>query len=251
MKHETEATSLPRHRKATMPNYCTNYLGVHGPTDDVRRFHAGLLVDKDSEETNSICQTYWPMPEILHGTHSPDLASPEMPASWTEALASGEITQERYDALSAERRSEYAQNQQALAETGYTNWYSWAHDNWGTKWPDCDTLHSGSWDHNDGTVEYRYNFQTPWGPCDTAISNISTLFPTLVFDLTYSEEGMCFAGGDRYQNGVQLSHVYYEDADFPTLVEDEDGNYDFEKFSDDLSELMSRIEDELSEGVGV
>lgn len=227
-----------------MPNLCSNYLSISGPAEDRKRFHEGIT-DK------GICHSYWPMPEILGDTRSPALTSAEPSERWIQMLADGEITQEKFDEYVAEQKTQYERGQQAFAETGYHDWYSWAHNNWGTKWGDYDFYVAFEADqpNYDENQSSEYRFTTAWGPCDIAIRNISTMFPTLVFDLTYNEEGMCFAGGDRYQNGDHLAHVYYEGDDFPSMDEDSDGEYNYEKFSDELSDLMSRIDDELNEGV--
>lgn len=245
MKHETRQPASPT-RKEKMPNHCSNYLGVSGPSDEVRRFHAGLNLEQ--ENAIGICRTYWPMPEVLGDTRSP-APKPGDTSHWDKLLADGDIDQSRYDELVARHTADIDKMNTAKNATGHTDWYSWALDNWGTKWGDYDTWESGTSDHEDGTLEYRYNFTTAWGPCDIAIRNISTLFPTLMFELTYSEEGMCFAGGDRFQNGNHIAHVYYEGDSFPSYDETEDDEPNWQKFSDDLSDLMSRIEDELAEGV--
>ena len=230
-----------------MPNHCSNELRITGPQAELNRFHEGLGPDMGI----GIIKAYWPMPEALEGTQSPSPDSPEPHPNWANLLAKGEMTQEWHDELVAKRKEAWERNQQAMAEIGYANWLDWALANWGTKWSEYDLAYlnadSDSPVCDDGS--YGYRFSTAWSPCERAIRNISTLFPTLTFQVIYDEPGMCFAGGFIYRNGELLAESYYED-EFPTIVENEDGDLDFDTYNDEMDDLRTMIEAELAEAVG-
>jgi len=63
--------------------------------------------------------------------------------------------------------------------------YEWCCANWGTKWP------AQSVDLIDGAVV----FDTAWEPPLPIIRRLMQLFPSVVIDLTYREEGAGFEGG--------------------------------------------------------
>ena len=63
-------------------------------------------------------------------------------------------------------------------ETGYTDWYSWRHDNWGTKWNSYENL-------NYETTRYIYiEFQTAWSPPYNIIEKLAQKYD---FELSYAE----------------------------------------------------------------
>ena len=80
--------------------------------------------------------------------------------------------------------------------------YDWCLQNWGCKWGDSDLIYKTD---DYGVIEIY--FSTPWGPPDAGIANLSTIFPELTFSLAYHEDGMQFAGGFSYNNGVRLVDV--------------------------------------------
>lgn len=231
-----------------MPNHCSNELRIYGPQDEQARFHDGLGTDMK----NGILRTYWPMPEALEDTVSPTPDSPEPHPNWATQLAEGKMSQSWYDELVANRKIAWERSQRAIAETGYASWWDWAMKNYGTKWAEYDlgylNVDSDSPVCDDGSFGYR--FDTAWGPCETGIKNISTLFPTLTFQVIYDEPGMCFAGGFIYRNGELLAESYHEDDAYPTIVEDADGEIDWEAYAEKVDELKSVIWNELEQAVG-
>jgi hypothetical protein len=75
------------------------------------------------------------------------------------------------------------------------SWYNWNIRNWGVKWDVAvseenkypDTYMEGPVDNGDNKVVY-YNFNTPWGIADKALTNLSSQYPNLLFTLSYEEE---------------------------------------------------------------
>jgi hypothetical protein len=73
-------------------------------------------------------------------------------------------------------------------------WYEWRNEHWGTKWDVEATL--TEFDHL-----YVYNFNSAWGPPESAIATLAACFPTLTFHLAYDEPGMDFGGFTLWREG--------------------------------------------------
>jgi hypothetical protein len=86
-------------------------------------------------------------------------------------------------------------------------WYEWNIENWGTKWADKETFLVI---RDNGYAYFR--FDTAWSPPVEGIGHISVMFPDLTFTLTYTEEGMGFAGCAGYKDGVMV-HAQSEEMD--------------------------------------
>lgn len=82
---------------------------------------------------------------------------------------------------------------------GVEDWYSWALDNWGTKWGDCHTQCG-----DQGGDLIHFHFDTAWSPPLAAVVKISSMFPYLKFVLFYEEGGMCFKGFATFANGKMV-----------------------------------------------
>ena len=65
-------------------------------------------------------------------------------------------------------------------------WYTWSIENWGCKWDacECDVYDI---ECDDGK-QVTYSFNTPWGPPNEAIINISKQYEDIEFTLVYEEE---------------------------------------------------------------
>lgn len=186
-----------------MPNWCYNNLSVLGPAEDRKQFLKAIEDGSDYRLAKLV-----PMPIELEGTESPTPKSPEPHPNWTESLAKGEITQEWHDELVARNIERYKAGQVALAATGYTDWYAWANDVWGTKWGDCDTEFT---EHDSKQYEFRY--RTAWGPfADSFWGKVTAQYPTLSFIISCTEESNAFLACWAYANGEQ---VYFEETELP------------------------------------
>jgi hypothetical protein len=94
---------------------------------------------------------------------------------------------------------------------GYTDWYGWRRDHWGTKWNayNCEIeLHdptvTGVGKGNDialPTAELYVEFQTAWSLPEAVLNEIVNLYPELDMLLECVEEGGFFAGYIKYSNG--------------------------------------------------
>lgn len=187
-----------------MPNYCENSLRISGPTNKIDEFIEAVT---DGDGNINIASQH-PMPETLRDTSSPTADTPEPHPNWKVMLDNGEITQEWYDELCADRRNRYENAQKAKAETGYTDWYDWALDNWGTKWGDFDHYQNIRY-----VDEHELGYMTAWGPfSDKFWIEVSKKYPELTFTVTYDEPGMCFVGAGKYSNGETLFTCYIDDV---------------------------------------
>ena len=185
-----------------MPNWCTNNIEIEGTSDELDAFWQAVLKDPEGFEITRLV----PMPEALLHTPSPAATSPDPNPSWVSHLETGHWTQERFDSQVQHNRERYEAGQRAKAETGWTDWYSWQHDNWGIKWGDCDTQLNRD---SDKMISGWY--ETPWAPLsddfwERALSN----FPGLTIIITFVEEGMGFEGVQAFR-GSKLQ--YFEDRE--------------------------------------
>ena len=88
-------------------------------------------------------------------------------------------------------------------------WYSWAIENWGTKWGDYDH-YVMLFEAGGGYIDMA--FLTAWGPFSDAFwHRVSRQFPDLTFIVSYHEPGMVFCGASKYRNGETLAERHIDD----------------------------------------
>lgn len=156
-----------------MPNWCENNLSIHGPKDEMDRFHE--IIKKDDGEY-SLLENLYPTPEDLINT------------------------------TSSYSKDDWSDEQKANFEKyGHADWYSWRIANWGTKWKESDLYVGQEYTVNevDGTATIAFNFNTAWAPPIEAFDKISKDWPNLLFCIYYEEPGMAFCGNCIWLNGEQ------------------------------------------------
>jgi hypothetical protein len=116
--------------------------------------------------------------------------------------------------------------------------YSWCLRNWGTKWGDCETQITVNGDY----LVIRY--ETAWSPALEGLEQVSLLFPTLTFQTDWVEEGMQSIGAASFQNGNGSVHDV-PDSDFPSLESDENGEEDWQAWSDAISDLREKAVEQV------
>jgi len=223
-----------------MPNWCDNTIYITGPSDERNRLVAEHTVVAENNEwqdgTRLDLTLSVPMPEALgevSGITSTN--SPDPHPNWANLLANGEITQEWHDQLCEDRRKEYEATQRLLAEYGYSGWWHWRLDNWGTKWAPEFFVQA----HTETLTEIRGD--SAWSPPDALIASVSELFPSLTFSVVYAEEGMGFAGMLRYRNGENVVE-HHDGAMHDTMPEiDWDSDDAFEMFDDWKGDYMDKF----------
>lgn len=130
------------------------------------------------------------------------------------------------------------------------------YDLWGTKWGDIDLyvcdhgVEDGNQlldasdrrvdEHGYATLEYW----TPWNPATAAMSTISRMFPSCLFEASYIDEMGCFYAGGIYQDGQYLEiSRQYSDDDWERINEDPSYQYEL------LDTLVSDMVTEWAKGV--
>lgn len=142
-----------------MPNWCYNRVGISGSKEDVDAFKALVRGDSPDENTFSF-QNIIPCPiELL----------------------------EFYEGSDVEANEKIRTS--LLDKYGYSSWYDWRVDNWGTKW---DISHASSDFYDDLSAEWT--FDTAWCPPEGIYNKLAFLFPELHISWFYDEPGMQIAG---------------------------------------------------------
>ena len=126
-----------------------------------------------------------------------------------------------------------------LVNYGSISWYGWANEHWGSKW-NADEV---------GVYGNTASFQTPWGPPEAIIVELSRLFPDIKIECSFDIEGAGYFF-EEYQDG----EITYEDVvgeededDWDDEEDDFGARYDvaYKKFSDRVKMLRQQqnIED--------
>ena len=150
-----------------MPNYCSNYISVRGKNS------AEFLVKRlaDAFDAGELCQAVIPVPEILR-----DTTSPTQPG----------------DEAAAEQRQ---------AETGFSNWYDFCVNRWGTKW---DISSQAECERDEDGLGFNGTFDTAWAPPMGVVEQMVEL--GLEVTLYYNEPGMSFVG--KFEDGNDFCYDY-------------------------------------------
>lgn len=262
-----------------MPNWAYNNMTVTSPGQstqvalhDLTNFIEAIRVTTETAsgheadpDSNYDFTKFHPMPEALRGTRSPAVSSPEPHPNWIEMVKNGEMTKERYDELVAEKVADYEAGQKAKAETGFTDWYNWAVNNWGTKWAPTITNVSLTTDSDEPSVDIWY--ETAWSPCDGLIAKMSEAFPHLTFLVSVTEEADHYFGASLFRNGVQHDVFHsFDDKSLPKQfakriaeaskivegddIDDEKWEEYHEAMNDIRCDIMEHCVDEVLAGSG-
>jgi hypothetical protein len=193
-----------------MPNWCNNYLELeHEDPAMIERAKTAFAEGKLLEE-------FCPVPASLH----------------IVAGRVGDDTDPKQIELEAQEKAN-------LKTHGYSTWYDWCVNEWGTKWD------VGGDDYNepqqDSPNKITMSFDSAWAPPTAAMDK----FMDLGFSvrLYYYEPGMCFAGiysedGDDYYDlgGMTSAQV---SEDIPSELDEMFG----------ISECMAEYEEEENQEI--
>ncbi len=191
-----------------MPNWCNNTLELQH--DDAEMITRAKAAFKDGKLLNEFC----PVPESLHVT-------------------AGRVGEKG----SPEQTELEAQEKANIEAHGYSNWYDYCVNEWGTKWD------VGGDDYNEpideGPNKVIMSFDSAWAPPTAAMDKMMDLGFSV--RLYYYEPGMCFAGiysedGDDYYD---LSNMKSEQVkeELPEALDEMFG----------ISETMAEYEEEINE----
>lgn len=156
-----------------MPNWCYNSLTITGDKKELKKFKKFVFTKnyyKDDEEKD------------LDFDFSKIIAYPKR---FAEA-----------DELCYKLRKEGVAWDKIPKDGFNSGGYEWCIKNWGTKW---NARVTNFIEDKDGTLVY--DFDTAWSPAIPVITEASKMFPTLHFELHYTEESMAFKGDTTFDNG--------------------------------------------------
>ena len=160
-----------------MPNWVMNELTCIFPNAE------SYNAFKEKVDEKNFYHSFFPMPEILRDTQSPDIDADKLIAEYnkeTNSTATGltEIINANHPWLSRMAKQALI-NQQAFLETGYSEWYKWSLDNWGVKW-DASNLQVKELSDFHTII---YTFDSPWGTPEHFVIELSKLYPDATFEM--------------------------------------------------------------------
>jgi len=141
-----------------MPNWCWNNIHIDGPPEDLERF-TEMVQGADDNGNKSLFDFRRIVPA------PPEAHDRDVTVNAEGPLPAG---------------------------------YSWAINNWGTKW------NAGEVEMDAGDGWAIYTFDTAWEPPLKVIKHASKLFPTLEFQIEYSEPGNGVIGMERFKSGEEI-----------------------------------------------
>jgi hypothetical protein len=142
-----------------------------------------------------------------------------------------------------------AQEKANLVKHGYSTWYDFCVNEWGTKW---DVGGEGDQSSQDSPTDIRMNFDSAWAPPVPAMEKFQDL--GFKVKLVYWESGMCFCGlfdenGDDYFDYTDMSaaevaeHINPEIDECMCIVENlETWEEDNREEDDEPSNIMDQLE---------
>jgi hypothetical protein len=160
-----------------MPNWVMNELTcIFQGSEELQSF-------KNKVDEENFYNSFFPMPEILQDTQSPNINEDKLILEYNEktnskAMGLTEIIKSNHPLYSG-IAEQALKNQQAYIATGYTNWYDWSVHNWGVKWDASALKVKELSDFN--TVIYSFN--SPWDTPEHFVIELSKLYPDAVFEM--------------------------------------------------------------------
>jgi len=110
-------------------------------------------------------------------------------------------------------------NAELVSITGYSDWYDWCCDNWGTKWGAYDTILT-----DDG----KLLFQTAWSTAPNVFAKLSELFPEVKMVIDYADEDIGSNVGQLTYLGGMLTTEIVGGAEMACAI----WGYDYDKDTD-------------------
>lgn len=206
-----------------MPNHVTTICAISGPQEDIEDFGEKFftpIADTDSDERLFDFAKVIPPPDIICKTEASTVAeygslllvmananqfstNNPIPSNWWDSMVA-EVPEatpnlpaqaKAYLDKYPEYREKGSIRLQAIAETGYSDWYQWNIDNWGTKWGSYSV---GKLDMETG----QFKFDTAWSFPTPIFEKLAEMFPSITFDCKCFDEGWNFAGQGQFGNSV-------------------------------------------------
>jgi hypothetical protein len=204
-----------------MPNWVITKIYITGPEDKIKEFEGKCLrpnEDEDGEFQRAFSfDRIKQRPEELVNTISP---SPKPEVRKVKDMQGNEIVVEVYRENINNATPD--QQEELRRKYGYSNWYDWNCNNWGTKW-DCSDSH---YTEEDKILQ----FQTAWACPEKIIAEMKLAFPDLRFDGSYADED--FGSNVGYiEDGLlyPLENLSEEACETAATLWGHEGYYDDEK----------------------
>ena len=149
-----------------MPNWCDNQVTITGPNSVIDK------IEKITKEEDGVTDSSDPQ-GLLQFMHP-------MPAELRDTTADG------------------SKDKAMIEKTGYSDWYNWAVDNWGTKWEVCEFYGVDRQHLNDSLDEstISFGFSSAWGP------------PLGAYDQFLADNENCSLIGRYYEGGCDFMGVW-------------------------------------------
>lgn len=162
-----------------MPNWCENRLQISAPIEMMTEIRKKIATEDGKLTFTKLI----PMPAILERTTSGSKDfDGTIHKSWT------------WDDLPDGKRKDrpFTDEEQAEVEaTGFTSWYDWSIENWGTKW-DVNPNEVDQLGDQEDYLELHFN--TAWSPPVPWVKALREAFPDAEITAFYDEPGMQAAG---------------------------------------------------------
>jgi hypothetical protein len=204
-----------------MPNWVITKIYITGPEDKIKEFEGKCLrpnEDEDGEFQRAFSfDRIKQRPEELVNTISP---SPKPEVRKVKDMQGNEIVVEVYRENINNATPD--QQEELRRKYGYSNWYDWNCNNWGTKW-DCSDSH---YTEEDKILQ----FQTAWACPEKIIAEMKLVFPDLRFDGSYADEDFGSNVG-HIEDGLlyPLENLSEEACETAATLWGHEGYYDDEK----------------------
>ena len=214
-----------------MASYVKTRFEVYGKKNDVQKFIAFISSETSDFDFNNVI----PMPKEL----DMDFGTAEMESLVYYCMKNG-LDPKTFDKLGSFTRFTIPEMEKRFREIGkepeeyyklgeqyyknyqkygYTSWYSWCIEHWGTKWNALNIDFNGMYPINPETDKYaaNYEFDTVWTEPFAVFEEIIEKFPELEFEMV--------SAGENYSEA--------------TIVRGKDGELDFDEFEGDKAHDMA------------
>ena len=177
-----------------MPDWCHNILNISGPEKDISLFKTKADGPNQSYNEYHSARGEWPVHNDIRikalAETLPELGESSVFSFHALYPVPDEVRRLPYDDASARKVAEQ------LGRTVTHGGYTWEYRHWGCKWGPCDP-HLES----EESSFLSYSFNTPWSPPMTFLEKVSVDWPTLFFEIEYTQEGHGVAGKSTFENG--------------------------------------------------
>lgn len=181
-----------------MPNNIQNALKLKGEKSEIKKVLEYIKEKNASIDFNKIIKC----PESLNVESSSigELGYFALTGRVVNFFTISEEATKRYNNLSKEYKKEadklgkiYKSN---FEKYGFTTWYEWSYENWGTKWNAYETP-----DKRD--TEDTIYFQTAWSGVPKLIEKLSLKFPLIEFNYMWADEDTGYnVGAINFKIGI-------------------------------------------------